>query len=221
MEVIRNAVIDKLYRGSDPFAGFPLNLYEKDVQGWQSGHSYLVDSIERLQPQIIVEIGVWKGGSTIAMATKLRDLGMNAVVISIDTWLGSWDHWNNDMWFDHLGFDHGYPSIHRKFMNNVVAAGVQNYVVPLPLDSLNAAHVLRDFNIKPDIIHLDAGHDFDAVTADLNVWWPLLKDGGLFIGDDYSPGGFWEGVERGFNAFFEPKGLTPIENNTGKCRINK
>ncbi len=221
MAKVRDFVIDKLYRGTDPFVGFPKNIYDKDIQGWQSNHPYLTDSIESLNPRIIVEIGVWKGGSTITMASKLRDLGMDAIVISIDTWLGSWDHWNNDEWFSHLGFDHGYPTIQRKFMNNIINAGVEEYVVPLPLDSLNAAHVLNDFDIKADIIHLDAGHDFDAVTADLNAWWPLLSDGGLFIGDDYFPGEAWEGVERGFNTFFGQRSLVPFEFLVGKCRIFK
>lgn len=38
-----------------------------------------------------------------------------------------------------------------------------------------------------DFIYIDAGHSYKAVKADLNGWWPKLKIGGLFIGDDYWP----------------------------------
>lgn len=36
-----------------------------------------------------------------------------------------------------------------------------------------------------DWIFLDAGHDFGNCLADLEAWWPKLRKGGLFSGDDY------------------------------------
>lgn len=36
-----------------------------------------------------------------------------------------------------------------------------------------------------DFIFIDANHEYDAVVADLDTWWPKLKSGGLFSGDDY------------------------------------
>lgn len=214
-------LIAKLWRGQDPFHGFPRNLYASDIQGWGSAHNFLVDSHETLRPNVIVEIGVWKGGSTIAMASKLREYGIDGVVVAVDTWLGAWDHWIDDAWFAHLGWDHGYPSISRKFMNNVVDAGLQEQVVPLPLDSLNAAQVLKHFKVQPDIIHLDGAHDFESVIADLRAWWPLLRPGGLLIGDDYYEHTHWPGVKQAFDTFFSPARPSPLENAYGKCRVYK
>ncbi len=36
-----------------------------------------------------------------------------------------------------------------------------------------------------DFIHIDAGHSYKDVKADLNAWWPKLSSGGCFCGDDY------------------------------------
>ena len=217
----RNELVAKLWRGRDPFSGFPQKLYELDTQGWGSTHNFLVQSFEELKPKLIVEIGVWKGASTIAMASRLRDLGLEGTVLAVDTWLGAWDHWINDEWFEHLGWDHGYPSINRKFMANVVSAGLQDKVVPLPLDSLNSAQVLNHLQISVDMLHLDGAHDFESVAADLRVWWPLLRPGGLLIGDDYYEHTHWPGVKQAFDEFFGSRRSSPLENAHGKCRVWK
>jgi hypothetical protein len=36
-----------------------------------------------------------------------------------------------------------------------------------------------------DWIFIDAGHDYRNCLNDLNAWWPKLRKGGLFSGDDY------------------------------------
>lgn len=36
-----------------------------------------------------------------------------------------------------------------------------------------------------DFIHIDAWHSYESCKMDLNAWWPKLKKGGVFCGDDY------------------------------------
>jgi len=37
-----------------------------------------------------------------------------------------------------------------------------------------------------DFIYVDGAHDFDSVVRDLELWWPKLKRGGMFAGDDFA-----------------------------------
>ena len=218
---VRARIIDTLWRGQDPFLNFPVRDYTLDTQGWNSDHPYLVEAMTAIRPLVVVEVGVWKGGSTITMARRLRALGLDGVVIAVDTWLGSAEHWANDDWFGQLHMAHGYPRLAYQATANVLMLGLEDFVVPLPLDSRSAMHVLRHFGIRPEVVHIDGGHDYDMVMADLRAWWGHLKPGGLLIGDDYGPDGAWQDVRRAFDDFFGPLGLTPLEHHADKCRIRK
>jgi predicted O-methyltransferase YrrM len=220
MTTMRTEILNKVWRGQDPFAGFPAQKYQLDLQGWRSSHRYLSEAVEETKAKVVIEIGVWKGSSVATLAQCLKARHSSGVVIAVDTWLGSSEHWLRDQWFDHLGNEHGRPTMQRQFMANMVKSELQDYVVPLPLDSLNAAMVISGNNIVADVIHLDGAHHYSSVLADLEAWWPLLRPGGILIGDDYDP--HWLGVVRAFNEFFGALGIDPGEEvENVKCRIRK
>lgn len=220
---LRQQLISKIWRGTDPWLTPPA-AHTPHFQGWGSDHSYLTEAIDAVgttagRPCIAVEIGVWKGGSVITMASRMKELGIDGVVIAIDTWLGSSDHWILEECFPELRIDGGIPHLYDIFRSNVIEKRLQSYILPLPLDSLNAAHVLRHFGVVPSVLHVDAGHDFSSVMADLENWWPLLAEGGILIGDDYHVGGnVWPGVKKAFDTFFLG---SLLENTHGKCRLTK
>jgi hypothetical protein len=221
MGAIRDEFVKKIFRGLDPFAGLPTNI-AVEREGWNSTHPILREAATRRDPITIVEIGVWKGGSAITMAETIRQAGIDGVVICVDTWLGSFEHWVDNQQFPSLAIDHGYPSLNRTFMANIRDAGLVDYVLPFPLDSLNASIALWKFGVKPDVIHLDGGHDYPIVKADIHAWWERLNPGGLLIGDDYNLGetSGWEGVRQAFDEFFGAVGK-PISHADGKCWIEK
>jgi predicted O-methyltransferase YrrM len=217
---VRKVVFDRLWKGYDPFRALRGRLLAYDLQGWNSQHSYLSDTIAAIHPTSIVEIGVWKGGSTVFMASELKKLALSSVIIAVDTWLGSSEHWLRQSNAE-LEFLDGRPDLYHKFLSNVVHAGVTDYVVPLPVDSLNAAQIVNSLPLRPQMIHLDGGHDYDSVIADLRAWWPILAQGGVIVGDDYYTNGTWPEVRKAFDEFFGALSLTPIENVAGKCRVRK
>lgn len=77
-----------------------------------------------------------------------------------------------------------------------------------------------------DFIHIDADHKYEAVKQDLEAWYPKLKKGGVFCGDDYIvlynniEGKY--GVVEAVNEFAEKLGiefnLTGLKENSKENR---
>jgi predicted O-methyltransferase YrrM len=216
------SVSEKLWRGYNPYYGFPFKTVKPDLQGWASQHRFLAETVATRRPKIIVEVGVWKGASVIELARSVCANGLDSVVIAVDTWLGAWDHWTNDRWHGELAFEFGFPTIYRTFLANVINAGLQDIVLPLPLDSVNAHHTLKSFEVFPDLVHIDGAHDFETVMSDLTHWWNLLTVGGTIIMDDYFESeSVWPDVLRGIRVFLERVNYTAFEAEEPKCRFLK
>ncbi|MEM7688711.1 MAG: class I SAM-dependent methyltransferase [Pseudomonadota bacterium] len=216
----REITLSALSPFGDPFEKFPRDLFAKDIQGWSSSvHHFLDGSIEQIKPSVIVEIGVWKGRSTIHMGKKIKELGLDSVIVCVDTWLGSAEHWSNVKYANDLRVIYGYPNLYMTFLKNIIDEELQDVVIPVPLDSINASNLFKIKGLKADLIHIDAGHDFRSVTNDLEEWWPSLRTGGVIVGDDYSEDK-WPGVYKAWNTFFGGIGAV-IEEGENKVRVIK
>jgi len=187
----------------DPFRHALLARFGRiDDQGWNGDHPALARLVREVRPSVILDVGVWKGQSTLTLADALRSQGLDGAVIAIDTWLGSPEHWNpqrTHFGLPELRLRNGYPRLFQVFRRNVIRSGLQHYVVPLPQTTLNAAEILRRANVRAQLIHIDAAHDFDNVLADCRAFWPLLNPGGNMIGDDYADD--WPGVRDAADTF--------------------
>jgi hypothetical protein len=199
-------VIMELIHGVNVFAGYAPRLLE-DTSGWNSQHPSFDTVISEIHPKVVIDVGVWKGGSTIYLAELLRKYGASGTVISVDTFLESLEHWNRESdLFNMIPRRNGMPLLYDQFLSNVVRRGVTGYVVPLPQTSVTAALLLRRLGIQAGLIHIDASHEYDDVLKDSRVYWDLLEPGGYLIGDDYHP--YWPEVIRAADAFAAEKGVS-------------
>ncbi|MGB0853765.1 MAG: class I SAM-dependent methyltransferase [Pikeienuella sp.] len=182
----------------DPFADFTPDPSRVDMQGWNSNHQYFDATLNAVQPKIIVELGVWKGMSSLHMAACNKAAGRDCAILAIDTWLGSSAHIAEPSRRTELCEKSGYPTLYETFLNNVFSAGHQDVITPLPLDGASAASGLARTGFKADVIHIDASHEYLAALTDFRAFWPILADDGVLIVDDYAG---WIGVTRAANEF--------------------
>jgi len=205
----------------DPYEGFDVSAYEEDLQGWGSIHPIFEVVLSAVRPSTIVEVGTWKGASAINMAKIAKGLGVSPDIICIDTFLGTIESYiqKESYAFLHeaLGFKNGWPTLYYQFLANVVRNGFQDQIVPLPQTSMIGLRLLNQLGIRPEVIYLDASHDYKDAKDDLELIWDCLSDDGILFGDDYMA---WPGVTRAVNEFCADKNLIVI-GEPGKFAVAK
>lgn len=75
--------------------------------------------------------------------------------------------------------------------------------------SEEAVFYINAYWIEPqnlDAVYLDADHSEAGITADLEMWWPLVRRGGVLAGHDYLVND-WIKVKPAVDAFAEREGL--------------
>jgi predicted O-methyltransferase YrrM len=130
----------------------------------------------------VLEIGSFKGLSCWAMALTAKS------VTACDTHKAATDGQRQTNEFTTLG---DFTRAVARYTN------VRIY----PIASEVAAGVLADEMF--DMIFLDAMHEYESVRDDIERWWPMLREGGVFVGHDYRHADF-PGVERAFDERFGP-----------------
>lgn len=215
-------LLKKIY-GHNIYGSFNEKKYPLDLQGWGECKDIL-NYIEKKKPKVIVEVGTWKGNSALKMAELLKKQGTDGdygIVICVDTWLGSDEHWERkykQRW-ESLTHINGYPSIYYQFLANVKKLELEKFIVPIPNTSSMAARLLKKHNIKADLIYIDGSHHFDEVSADLdNYYFKILKKGGILFGDDYV--NQFPGVKDAVDNFVSNNNLK-LNNNDGLYHIKK
>ncbi len=153
----------------------------RPVDGWLfDGEARLLFELARTADPsgVIVEIGSWKGKSTICLA-KGSEAGPRLKIYAIDPHIGSEEHHANaQVW------------TFEEFQANIRKAGVQDSVVPLVKMSTDAA---KDFNLPVSLVFIDGAHDYDSVKADFEAWFPKVIEGGMIAFHDTTG---WEGPRR-------------------------
>lgn len=195
----------------------PINL-PVDLQGWNDHANfinYFDEALQRTNTKSavsIIEVGTWKGLSSIKMANHLKKQDKPGTIIAIDTWLGSPEHMRMQV----LGArELGSTTLYRQFLANVMHTGFTEYIYPFPISSIQGGHFLEENKVMADIIYIDAGHEYEAVSLDIIVFWRLLKPGGTLIFDDY----VWTGVRRAIDEFAECVGVPVVHTGNVACIV--
>lgn len=131
-------------------------------------------------PGAVVEIGVWQGLTTIAIANAVYPDQVHVV----DHWEGSEDIPTEMSARDNFGI----------FRENMAEATKGNYC-PHKEDW---RFFVKWWDEPIRFLHLDAGHGADEVSECLDALEPFSRPGSIFAGDDWN----WPSVQEGVLQVF-------------------
>jgi predicted O-methyltransferase YrrM len=142
------------------------------MDGWLAeGEGLLLYNLaKKCSKGVIVEIGSWKGKSTIWLASGSKK-GKNARVYAIDPHIGSPEH--QKMF--------GKVWTFEEFKKNIKRAGVDDIIVPMVKKSEDAA---KNFSKPVGLAFIDGDHEYDMVKLDYDLWFPKLVEGGVMAFHD-------------------------------------
>ena len=135
----------------------PVKELIKDVPGWLSdeeGEALYELARECTGRGVIVEIGSWKGKSTICLGLGSR-AGSSVPIFAVDP---------------HADYRHG------EFKDNVDRAGITDLVTPVKGLS---QQVVGDFDRPIELLFVDGSHEEEDVREDFDTWVPKVVDGGV------------------------------------------
>lgn len=124
---------------------------------------------------VILEIGSWKGKSTVYLARGSKG-GGGDLVYAVDHHRGSAEH------FSSLG----KIDTEAEFRRNLERASVSEVVVPLVMSSREAASVWSKHPAPIRLLWIDGSHDYSSVTEDIELWNRFLVDGGVIAFHDFT-----------------------------------
>ncbi len=144
--------------------------------------------------QCIVEIGSYRGRSTTALALGSA-CGGGAFVYAVDP---------HDEFEGVLGGHFGPPDQEAMY-RNLSWAGVGRWVKAVNLPSTTVAASWGKTNIG--LLWIDGDHRYEAVRADVDLWYPHVVDGGIIALHDADT----QDVQRTANETVEAGRMTPLD----------
>jgi predicted O-methyltransferase YrrM len=152
-------------------------LLTGEVEGWSYRQDLaLLYQLARHVPGdgVILEIGSYKGMSTIALAYGARHGGRERVH-TVDP------HTGDRQALEWTGVDEIRSE--EDFRRNIRKAGVEDMVVAYTMRSNELAERWSGEPIR--VLFVDGWHSYDAVTDDIRHWAPLVTPSGVVVVDDY------------------------------------
>lgn len=158
--------------------------FEKNIPIWTDQLKHLCSY--KLE---VLEIGSFEGASTTWILDELFK-NENSILTSVDTFEGSVEHKSSKEISSILG------SIEEKFDENINKTGKSDQLKKIKSKSYDALIEMNlRFDVAFDLIYIDGSHVASDVISDAVLSWPLLKEGGILIFDDYK----WDKYSDDYN----------------------
>jgi len=121
---------------------------------------------------IICEVGV-----SISANFKRYLYGNPKVLVGVDLWKDDGIPGHNDSLFTQKKLDE-YFEYARNYMLRFPSIRIYRMLSHEAVENFPDGYF--------DLVYIDGDHSYEGCKQDLEDWWPKVKKGGLFLGDDYS-----------------------------------
>lgn len=152
----------------------------EDIEGWMTGPELRWLRKQAATSPITVEVGVWRGRSTFAIAEAHRQSG--GISFAVDHFAGAREIMKAH---DELGSIEGVREMARRNLAEPISEGL---VVLVELESTVAYqhlfHVLGAENA--DFVFIDGSHHYGPAMLDVSNYWNLVRPGGTIAGHDWN-----------------------------------
>ncbi len=139
--------------------------------GSVSSKNTLVNKLKSFNTDIVgVEIGVWEGENLKRVVTECANVKK---IYGIDPYQ-PYGNWKRFVDIDSL------ESAKKQALDNV--ADLNNVELIIKTSS-DASSDFEDDSL--DFVFIDGNHSFESAYNDIVTWYPKVKTGGLFSGDDF------------------------------------
>jgi SAM-dependent methyltransferase len=157
--------------------------------GWMTEAELLWHAQTAERHQRIIEVGVWKGRTTLVLAEHSPGR-----IWAVDHFGGvPMDPVQQDVLYAEAEAENGPTKVCAEFCANLAPYIETGRVVPVFMDSLAAAdHLLAAHGATFDWIFIDGDHRYESVRRDIEAYRRLLAPGGLLSGHDLH----WKDVRR-------------------------
>jgi hypothetical protein len=146
----------------------------------------------------ICEVGVYRGENLKQLLACA-----SGTVYAVDPWMSSKDPKVTGGKETQADMDAMYQS--------VLALEEQHLSKPtLIVLRMTSEQAATKINTPLDFVYIDACHSYEAVKADIGLWWPKIRPGGILSGHDYVTHksiGFEFGVVQAVDQFVESNQL--------------
>lgn len=172
----------------------------------------LYDMIRAMQPNIVLEVGVFAGRSLVAQALALKDNG-HGMIYGIDPWHcnrcleGITDPPTIEYWTKNVSLH----EIHNECVDAIWRFGVQDHVVLIQARSSDCQHLFP----TADMIYVDGNHSEAIALRDVETYLPKLKQNGLFWFDDAD----WDSTKKALQLLASQCNEMSTQVDIGKWRL--
>lgn len=133
---------------------------------WLTHIPFAFTLVEKLQPKILVELGVHTGSSYFAFCQAVKSAAYNTICYGIDSWKGD----------EHAGY------YDEDVFKEVQQYNKENYAGFSYLIRSNFEQALPSFEDGIiDLLHIDGYHKLESVSNDFFNWLPKMSKKGIVL----------------------------------------